>query len=70
MKITMIDVLKHILSKLFSARFIVVLALTTTFCVITVKELVSTEAYIAVLMLVLKYYFEDKKRPEDNNGSR
>jgi hypothetical protein len=55
----------HNRDKLFSARFIVTVALTLTFCKLALDGKVATEAYITVLIVTLNYYFA-KKRPEDN----
>lgn len=51
--------------KLLSARFWVTIALTGTFCYMGVIERVSSEVFIPVLILVLSYYFKDKKREEE-----
>ena len=53
--------------KLLSARFWVTLALTGTFCYITIQGKVPAEGFIAVLVLTLNYYFKEKNRGENQN---
>jgi hypothetical protein len=51
-----------ILNKFLSARWLVTVALATTFCYITWKGEVPSEVFVPIFVVVLNYYFKEKRR--------
>ena len=53
------------LNKIFSARFLVTIFLTLSFCHLTYVGKVAAEVFVPVFIVVLQYYF-NRKRKEPN----
>ena len=50
------------INKILSARWLVTVFLTWTFCVLTANGRVSAEVFVPVLVITLNYYFKEKER--------
>lgn len=57
---------QEIIQKLFSARWLVTVALAFTFCYMAIIGKVSSEVFVPILIIVLNYYFL-RRRNEDNS---
>jgi len=58
--------IKEIILKIFSARWLVTVSLSTTFCYMAWVDKISAEVFVPVFIVVLNYYFKEKKRKEEN----
>ena len=65
--------IKRVLDKVLSARYIITVALTFTFCYLAVKKEVEVAAFTAIFGIVIRDYFERsdrrKKKDEESNGN-
>ena len=71
MKELIAKIVNRILDKLFSARYIITILLTITFCYLAVKEKIGVEAFAAIFGIIIRDYFErkDRRKPNEENGS-
>ncbi|MDU5101154.1 MAG: hypothetical protein E6240_01830 [Clostridium butyricum] len=54
------------LSKLLSARFLVVVMLTITFCYLAIKQTLTTE-FTTIYVIAINYYFYKERTKDDKN---
>lgn len=53
--------------KLLSARFLVTVSLTLTFCWLSIDGKISQDAFIPVLITVINFYFARKDRGNEKS---
>ena len=51
------DTIKHILKKFSSGKFLLTIALGTTFCILAIKEVVPADDFMKAFLVVLYAYF-------------
>jgi len=56
--------------KFTSARFLIVIMMTSTFCIITFKGLVKPEAFITIYSVAIGFYFAKNRPQENGNGNK
>jgi purine-cytosine permease-like protein len=59
---TKIELFHQMFGWIGSIRAWLALAITLTVCWLAIKEVVSAEAFVALAVLALNYYFLEKKR--------
>jgi len=57
--------LKLSFNKIFSARYMLAIMFGATACASTIMEIIPSEAFVALAVMVLKYYFDKKRKEED-----
>lgn len=53
------------LSKLLSARFLVVILMTLTFCYLAIKGELNTD-FVTIYMVIINYYFYKERVAKDS----
>ncbi len=48
--------------KIFSARFLIAIMLTATFCWLSINKMISAGAFLTILTMVIKDYFNRPDR--------
>ena len=54
------------IAKLLSARFLIALALTGTFCALSLLGKIQIQAFMAIFAVVIRDYFDRKDRKNGN----
>ena len=63
--------MKEKLAKLIDVKSLVTLLMTSVFCILTLKGIVSGEQFITIFTVVISFYFGEKKKKKsggDGNG--
>ena len=58
----------EIIQKLASARFLVTIGVTITFCYLSAIDKISAEAFMGVFGSIITYYFMRKRNGEDKSN--